>query len=132
LNHIKQLDAISFITKVKLSKEMLAKLPACCLVAPILAFSHRKTYFAVGKWQYIHLGLLAIKTNNIKAYLPMARQGKADKKEDDENLDFDNQTASFTFNMSLPTGDCPPDILERDTEQQWQFLSEAIINWHQD
>ncbi|WXC56793.1 hypothetical protein SNK03_002723 [Fusarium graminearum] len=111
LNHIQQLDAISFITKVKLSKEILAAVPNCCLVAPILTFSHRKTFFAV-------------------AYLPKDRQEEV--KEDDENLDFDNQTASFTFSMSMPTADCPPDILKRDTNEVWKFLSEAIPNWHQD
>ncbi|KAH7004149.1 hypothetical protein EDB82DRAFT_520176 [Fusarium venenatum] len=94
LNHIQQLDAISFIAKVKLSKEMLDKLP--------------------------------------KPYLPGARQEKVDQKKGKEGLDFDNQTASFTFNMSLPTADCPPDIEERDTDQIWQFLSESIPAWHQD
>ncbi|WXC42960.1 hypothetical protein QX201_002734 [Fusarium graminearum] len=107
LNHIQQLDAISFISKVKLSKEMLAAVPKCCLVAPILTFSHRKTFFAV-------------------AYLPKDRQEEV--KEDDEELDFDNQTASFTFSMSLPTADCPPDILERDTNEIWKFLSGAIAD----
>ncbi|KAM0421980.1 hypothetical protein ACHAPD_000423 [Fusarium lateritium] len=113
LNHIQQLDAISFIAKVKLSKEMLDKLPKRCLVSPIITFSHRKTYFAI-------------------AYLPGARQEKVDQKKGKEGLDFDNQTASFTFNMSLPTADCPPDIEERDTDQIWQFLSESIPAWHQD
>ncbi|QPC76846.1 hypothetical protein HYE68_007598 [Fusarium pseudograminearum] len=111
LNHIKQLDAISFIAKVKLSKEMLAALPKRCLVSPIITFSHRKTYFAI-------------------AYLPKARRQEV--KDDDENLDFDSQIASFTFNMSLPTADCPPDIQERDTNEIWKFFSESIPDWHQD
>ncbi|KUL84953.1 hypothetical protein ZTR_07906 [Talaromyces verruculosus] len=108
LNHIQQLDAISFVTKVRLSKDMLARLPAPCLVAPVIAFSHRKTYFAVGKKR---------------------QEGIDDIDEDD--LDFDNQTASFTFTMILPTADCPSDILEWDKAKQWQFLSEAINNWHE-
>ncbi|KAM0550351.1 hypothetical protein ACHAO7_005480 [Fusarium culmorum] len=63
-------------------------------------------------------------STNYHAYLPKDRQEEV--KEDDEDLDFDNQTASFTFSMSLPTADCPPDILERDTNETWKFLSEAI------
>ncbi|KAM0355615.1 hypothetical protein ACHAP4_007598 [Fusarium culmorum] len=61
-----------------------------------------------------------------------SRDRQEEVKEDDEDLDFDNQTASFTFSMSLPTADCPPDILERDTNETWKFLSEAIPDWHQD
>ncbi|PCD39382.1 hypothetical protein FGRA07_00653 [Fusarium graminearum] len=61
-----------------------------------------------------------------------SRDRQEEVKEDDEELDFDNQTASFTFSMSLPTADCPPDILERDTNEIWKFLSGAIADWHQD
>lgn len=51
LNNIQPIPVINFICKARLSKDMLAALPAPARHAPILCFSHRKTYFCVGKFQ---------------------------------------------------------------------------------
>lgn len=50
LNNIEAVPAMNFITKARLSKETLQKLPEAARKSPILCFSHKKTYFYVGMW----------------------------------------------------------------------------------
>ncbi|KAH6964629.1 hypothetical protein DER45DRAFT_557052 [Fusarium avenaceum] len=49
LRNIQAIPVINFITKTHLSGDKLAALPPAARHSPIICFSHRKTYFCVGK-----------------------------------------------------------------------------------
>ncbi|KAF5701366.1 hypothetical protein FMUND_13918 [Fusarium mundagurra] len=113
LNNIQDVPNINFITKTHLSKEKLAMLPAAARRAPMLAFSHRKTYFCV-------------------AYIPNRQQKDVTKGEEGSSTgtsDYNEDMATFTFSLQMPKADCPKDIKSWDKDATWKFLEESLSDW---
>ncbi|KAH7183702.1 uncharacterized protein B0J16DRAFT_374097 [Fusarium flagelliforme] len=113
LNNIQDIPVINFITKTHLSKDKLAALPTAARHSPMLAFSHRKTYFCV-------------------AYIPSRQQKDVAKGDDGSSTrasDYDENMATFTFSLQMQKDDCPKDIKNWDKDATWKFLEESLSDW---